>query len=67
MTPKYVYKPAKPKQRLDIVLAQYPSHGRLSSYDTVTLILPRATQGIVPNVVGMDLRHARERSCAGAG
>lgn len=61
LTPKYVYKPAKPKQRLDIVLAQYPSHGRLSSYDTVTLVLPRPLWGIVPNVVGLDLRHARQK------
>jgi penicillin-binding protein 1A len=61
LTPKYVYKPAKPKQRLDIVIAQYPSHGRLSSYDDVTLVLPRATHGVVPNVVGLDLRHAREK------
>jgi penicillin-binding protein 1A len=61
LTPKYVYKPAKPKQRLDIVIAQYPSHGTLSSYDTVTLIVARATHGVVPNVVGLDLRHAREK------
>jgi Uncharacterized protein conserved in bacteria len=61
LTPKYVFKPAKPKQRLDIVLAQYPSHGRLSSYDVVTLVLARATHGVVPNVVGLDLRHARKK------
>jgi penicillin-binding protein 1A len=61
LTPKYVYKPAKPKQRLDIVIAQYPSHGRLSSYDVVTLILPRALHGAVPNVVGLDLRRARQK------
>ena len=33
LTPSYVYKPAKPGQRLNVVLAQYPSHGTLSSYD----------------------------------
>jgi hypothetical protein len=61
LTPNIVYKPAKPRQRLDIVLAQYPSHGRLSSYDTVTLVLPKALYGAVPNVLGLDLRHARQR------
>ena len=61
LTPKYVFKPAKPKQRLDIVIAQYPSHGTLSSYDDVTLVLPRALHGVVPNVVGLDLRHARQK------
>ncbi|MEA2786183.1 MAG: penicillin-binding protein [Candidatus Eremiobacteraeota bacterium] len=61
LTPKYVYKPAQPKQRLDIVIAQYPSHGRLSSYDDVTLVVPRATHGVVPDVVGLDLRHARQK------
>jgi penicillin-binding protein 1A len=61
LTPNIVYKPAKPRQRLDIVLAQYPSHGRLSSYDTVTLVLPKALYGAVPDVLGLDLRHARQR------
>ena len=61
LTPHIVYKPAKPRQRLDIVLAQYPSRGRLSSYDTVTLVLPKALFGAVPNVLGLDLRHARQR------
>jgi len=61
LTPNIVYKPAKPLQRLDIVLAQFPSHGRLSSYDKVTLVLPRAVWGAVPNVLGLDLRHARQR------
>jgi len=61
LTPEYVYKPAKPLQRLDIVIAQFPSHGTLSSYDKVTLVLPRALNGVVPDVVGLDLRHARQK------
>jgi penicillin-binding protein 1A len=59
LTPSYVYKPAKPGQRLNVVLAQYPSHGTLSSYDRVMLVVPRAMHGVVPNVVGLKLRHAR--------
>jgi penicillin-binding protein 1A len=61
LTPSYVYKPAKPGQRLDVVLAQYPARGTLSSYDKVTLVMPRALHGVVPKVVGLDLRHARRK------
>jgi hypothetical protein len=61
LTPEYVFKPAKPLQRLDVVLAQFPAHGTLSSYDKVTLVLPRALHGIVPDVVGLDLRRARSK------
>jgi beta-lactam-binding protein with PASTA domain len=59
LTPSYVYKPAKPGQRLNVVLAQYPAHGTLSSYDRVMLVVPRALHGVVPNVVGLKLRRAR--------
>jgi hypothetical protein len=61
LTPAYVYKPAKPRQRVDIVVAQYPSHGTLSSYDKVTLVVPRALFGVVPNLIGLDLRRARDK------
>ena len=52
LTPSYVYKPAKAGQRLGVVLAQYPKKGRLTSYDRVMLVVPRATHGVVPKVVG---------------
>ncbi len=61
LTTELVYKPAKPRQRLDVVLAQYPKLGRLSSYATVKLVVPRPLWGVVPNVVGLDLRRARQR------
>jgi penicillin-binding protein 1A len=61
LTTELVYKPAKPLQRLDVVLAQYPKIGRLSSYATVKLVVPRPVWGVVPNVVGLDLRRARQR------
>ena len=61
LTPAYVYKPAKPLQRLDVVTAQFPTHGTLSSYDRVTLVIPRAVNGVVPDVVGLDLRAARRK------
>jgi penicillin-binding protein 1A len=61
LMPNLVYKPAKPKQRLDLVLDQFPKRGRLSSYDTVTLVLAKPLDGIVPKVVGLALRDARRR------
>ena len=51
--------PAKPLQRVDRVIAQVPEKGRLSSYDTVTLIVPKAQFGVIPRLVGLTLREAR--------
>ena len=38
LTPQYVYEPAKPRQRLGVVVRQFPARGTLSSYDKVTLV-----------------------------
>jgi len=56
-----VYKPAAPRQRVDLVVAQYPSTGGLSSYSAVTLVMAKPLHGVVPAVVGLDLRAARAR------
>ena len=61
LTPAYVYKPAAPGQRLDVVVAQYPARGTLSSYDRVLLVVPRAVHGVVPNVIGLNVDSARKR------
>ena len=61
LTPSYVYKPAKAGQKLGVVVAQYPKKGTLSSYDRVMLVVPRATHGVVPKVVGLKLSKARQR------
>jgi penicillin-binding protein 1A len=61
LTPQVIYKPAQPKQRVDIVLQQYPAKGRLSSFDKVTLVMAKATHGLVPRVMGLSLRDARAR------
>ena len=61
LTTSVVYKPAKAKQRVDLVLDQFPRKGRLSSYDTVTLVLAKPLHGIVPKVVGLSLSDARRR------
>ncbi len=61
LTARYVYQPAKPLQKLGIVLRQYPARGTLSSYDKVTLVLPKALHGVVPKVVGLRLARAQAR------
>jgi penicillin-binding protein 1A len=61
LTPAYVYEPAKPGQKLGIVVRQYPARGTLSSYSKVTLVLPKALQGEVPKVVGLRLSRAEAR------
>jgi penicillin-binding protein 1A len=61
LTPNVVYKPALPKQRIDLVLDQFPRRGRASSWDTVTLVLAKPLHGVVPRVVGLSLPQARAR------
>jgi penicillin-binding protein 1A len=61
LTPEVVYKPALPRQRVDIVVGQFPAKGTLSSFDTVTLVLAKAVHGLVPNVEGASLGQARAK------
>jgi penicillin-binding protein 1A len=61
LTPIVAYQPAKPLQRVDRVVAQYPARGRLSSYDKVTLILPKPLHGVIPKLVGLSLRTAQAK------
>jgi penicillin-binding protein 1A len=56
-----VYKPARPTQRVDVVVDQWPRRGRASSYDTVTLVFAKPLHGLVPEVVGLSLDRARKR------
>jgi penicillin-binding protein 1A len=65
LVPVFAYKPAEPKQRVDIVLAQYPAGGRkASANDEVTLVVAKPLHGVVPRVVGLTLREARARLVA---
>jgi penicillin-binding protein 1A len=56
-----VYKPARAKQRVDLVLDQFPRRGRLSSWEKVTLVLAKPLHGVIPRVVGLSLRDARRK------
>ena len=64
LRPLLIYKPAAPKQPLGVVLDQFPKGGTLSSYDEVKLVLAKPVHGVVPDVVGLTLRGARERLAA---
>lgn len=59
LTPTFVYRPARPGQRVDLVLGQFPRSGRLSSFDHVQLVVARPLNGVVPAVVGMTVPSAR--------
>jgi penicillin-binding protein 1A len=59
LTAVVAYQPAKPLQHVDRVVAQYPARGRLSSYDKVTLILPKPLHGVIPKLVGFPLPKAK--------
>ena len=61
LTPSYVYEPARPLQQLGRVVRQFPASGTLSSYDKVTLVLPKAMHGAVPRLVGLRLARAEAR------
>ena len=59
LTPDLVYKPAKPLQQPGVVVEQDPRRGYRSSYDRIILIVTKATQGVIPNLVGRDIDEAR--------
>jgi hypothetical protein len=57
----YVYRPAAPRQKLGIVLRQFPARSHLSSGAKVTLVLAKAVHGVIPNLVGLRLDRARKK------
>ena len=61
LTAQVVYRPAKPGERLGVVLDQFPKGGTLSAYQPVRLVLARAMHGIVPKVIGLTVPLAQAR------
>ena len=59
-----VYEPAKPGQRMGIVVAQFPAGGTLSSWQKVTVVLPKSLHGVVPLVVGRTVTAGRRARLA---
>jgi membrane peptidoglycan carboxypeptidase len=61
LTPEIVTRPAKPGERLGRVVAQFPGSGTLSSWSTVRIVVPKTTNGRIPDVVGLSLTQARKK------
>ena len=61
LTPEIVWRKAEPGERLGFVTEQIPASGTLSSWSTVKIVLPRAPNGRIPDVVGLTLEQARNR------
>ncbi|HEY8645966.1 MAG TPA: PBP1A family penicillin-binding protein [Gaiellaceae bacterium] len=61
LTPMIVYRPAKPGERLGIVVGQFPRKGTASAYDKITIVLPKSLHGAIPKVVGLKLARARSK------
>jgi penicillin-binding protein 1A len=60
LTAEVISRPAEPGERLGVVVDQFPKAGTLSSWDTVRIVVPKATQGVVPRVVGLSVQQAQE-------
>jgi hypothetical protein len=56
-----VWRRARPGERLGFVIDQKPKSGTLSSWSSVRIVLPRAGNGRVPDVVGLNAEKARNR------
>ena len=61
LSTEIVYKPAKPGQRVDVVVGQFPKKGTASAYDKITLVLPKSLHGVVPRVTGLSLTRAQAK------
>jgi penicillin-binding protein 1A len=61
LTAELVYKPASPLHEPGIVVDQQPRAGYRSSYDRIILVVSKATEGVIPNLVGRNLADARLR------
>jgi penicillin-binding protein 1A len=61
LTVEVITRPATGGERLGRVVAQYPSKGTLSSFDTVRVVVPVAENGRIPDVTGLTLAKARAK------
>jgi penicillin-binding protein 1A len=61
LTPTVIYRPAKPGERLGVVVGQFPRQGTASAYDKIRLVLPKSLHGAIPKVVGLTLPRAQAK------
>jgi beta-lactam-binding protein with PASTA domain len=64
LTAEIITRPAHPGERLGRVVDQYPKGGTLSSWDVVRIVVPKATEGTVPRVIGLRAAKAGARLAA---
>jgi beta-lactam-binding protein with PASTA domain len=55
---RIVYKPAKTGSIPGLVVDQFPRRGGLSAGDEVTIVVSRARDGVLPNLVGSSIEDA---------
>ncbi len=60
LTAEVITRPARPGERVGVVIDQYPKRGTLASWDTVRIVTPKATHGVVPKVTGLSVERARD-------
>ncbi len=61
LTPEVIVRPAKPGERLGVIVEQFPKTGTLSSWAKVRIVTTQAQHGRIPNVVGLSIQEARRR------
>jgi membrane peptidoglycan carboxypeptidase len=61
LTPEVITRPAKPGERLGVVLEQIPKSGTLSSWETVRIVLAKPLHGRIPKLEGLPLLEAQRR------
>jgi penicillin-binding protein 1A len=61
LTPTVIFRPAKPGERLGIVVGQFPKRGTASAYDKITIVLPKSLNGAIPKVVGLTIARAQAK------
>jgi penicillin-binding protein 1A len=64
LTPEIITRPARPGEVLGRVVAQFPANGTLSSWSPVRIVIPKSTNGRIPDVVGLTLQRARHKLAA---
>jgi penicillin-binding protein 1A len=61
LTPRIIYRPARPGERLGVVVGQFPRRGTASAYDKITIVLAKSLHGAIPKVVGLQLPRAQAK------
>jgi penicillin-binding protein 1A len=61
LTPEVITRPAKPGERLGIVVEQIPKRGTLSSWETVRIVLAKPLHGRIPRLEGLALTKAQQK------